>query len=216
MDTPIRIFAVALFRKWWALMSCAAFTVLGIYAAATNKGNLWVVSGSGVLANLFVFVAAYQTWREEHDKYTAEVSKNLRPDIRGEVGVCGYGMEGEGHENGHWSVDSEVVFQLSLCNHRPVTTTLEGIECDGSQLTPPVLFEPSLVSSTGSFPVGTEMPHGIGKTIDVAIAATIDGVRWQDVHPIDLKPLKFYVIDAFGQRHLLQIKRGDRLFASRP
>lgn len=216
MESPIRLFVSALFKKWWALMSCAAFTGLGVYIAATNKGNAWVVGGSAVLAVVFLVVAAYLTWKDEHDNYTAELNRNQAPEIRGEVAVGGYGIEGEGHERGHWSVNSEVIFQLKLCNHRPVNTTLHGIECDGSQLTPPVIFSPWMVHPKGTFPAGTEMPHGIGKTIDIAVAASIDGVRWDDVHPIDLQPLKFYVIDSFGQKHLLKVRQGDRLFASRP
>jgi hypothetical protein len=187
-----------------------------VYAAATNKGNAWVVSGNAMLAVFSFLVAAYQTWKEEHDKYTTELAKNQRPDIRGEVAICGYGIEGEGYENGKWSVNSDLVLQLTLFNHRAVTTTLQDIECDGSQLKPPVVFSPHLAFSTGAFPVGTQMPHGIGTSIEVAVPATIENVRWEDVHPIDLHPLKCYVIDAFGQRHLLQVKSCDRLFPNRP
>jgi hypothetical protein len=168
-------------------MSCAAFTFLGVYVAATDRGNGWVVGGSALLALVFFTVAAYQTWKEEHDRFTSELAKNQKPDIRGEVVICGYGIEGEGYENETWSVNSDVVLQLSLCNHRAVRTTLQDIECDGSQLRPPVVFSPHLAYSTGTFPVGTEMPHGIGTIIDVSVPATIVGVRWKDVHPIDLK-----------------------------
>ena len=107
-------------------------------------------------------------------------------------------------------MDSEVIFQLSLCNHRAATTTLHDIECDGS----PVMFNPNLAYSGDSFPVGIEMLHGIGKSIDIAIPARIDGVQWEDLHPIDLQPLKFSVIDAFGQKHQLKVP-GDRLFPNR-
>jgi hypothetical protein len=198
MQHPIFLFITGLLKRWFALLSCAAFTVVSVYTAAENFGNGWVVGSSAILAIIFFVVAAYQTWNDEHEKYTTEVAKNQRPGIRGEVSVCGYGTEGEGQEHGYWSSDFEVVFQLSLCNYRPVNTTLQGMECDGSQLMPPVVFDSWLVHSSGAFPVGTEMPQGIGKTIDVAVQARIAGVRLHDVHPTDLQPLKCYVVDAFS------------------
>ena len=216
MQNPILLFTAGLLKRWWALLSCAVFTVIGVYAAATNKANSWIVGATAVAAVAMFIVAAYLTWKDERSKYTTELARNQRPDIQGEVGVTGYGINSEGQEHGLWSVGCEVIFKLTLCNHRPVSTTLQSIECDGSQLKPPVVFRAWSVNALGSFPIGTEMPQGIGKSIDVALDATIDGVRWGDVHPIDLAPLKFYVIDAFGEKHLLKVRSGDRLFPERP
>lgn len=215
MVSPVWLFVKALFKGWWAMMSCAAFTALGVYVAATNKGNTWVVGGSAVLAVVFFVVAAYLTWKDEHDRYVHEVAKNQKPEIQGELTVSGYGIETEGHTQGHWSVSSEVFFQLTLCNHRAVNTTLEDLDWDGSHLNPPVVFDDG-VKSMHSDPIGEHLPHGIGRTINVGFVANIDGVKWKDVHPIDLQPLKFYVIDAFGQKHQIKIKPGERLFPNRP
>jgi hypothetical protein len=216
MRNPILLFTAGLLKRSWALLSCAVFTVIGVYAAATNKANSWTVGATAVAAVAMFIVAAYLTWKDEHGKYTAELARNQRPDIQGEVGVSGYGINTEGQEHGRWSVGCEVVFNLTLCNHRPISTTLQRIECDGSQLKPPVVFRAWSVNALGSFPIGTEMPQGIGKSIDLALDATIDGVRWDDVHPIDLAPLRFYVIDAFGEKHLLKVSSGNRLFPERP
>jgi len=49
-------------------MSCAAFTFLGIYAAAANKRNEWIVRGSIILGNCLFAVAAYDVWRDEYRK----------------------------------------------------------------------------------------------------------------------------------------------------
>jgi len=216
MRNPILLFTAGFLKRWWALLSCAVFTVIGVYAAATNKANSWVVSTTVVAAVAMFIVASYLTWKEEHDMYTTELVRNERPDIQGQVGVAGYGISGEHQEEGRWSVSCDVDFQLKLCNHRPVPTTLQKIECDGSRLKPPVVFHTWQVDALDGSPIGTEMPQGIGKTIDLALYTTIDGVRWDDVHAIDLTPLKFYVIDAFGQRHLLTVRPGDRLFSERP
>lgn len=214
MAAPILLFGTGLLRRWWAMMSCAAFTALSVYAAATNKANSWVVAGSAVLAVLFFLIAAYLTWKDEHDGYIQEVERNQKPEIQGELSIVGYGAEFGGHEYGDWSVSQEVSLRLKLCNHRPVDTTLEDLEWDGSQLNPPVVFDDG-VKSMHSNPIGESLPYGIGITIDVGFVANINDVKWEDIDPIDLAPFKFYVVDAFQQRHRIKIKPGERLFERR-
>src|SRR4051812_12902207 len=98
------------------MMSCAGFTALGVYVAATNKGNGWVVGGSAILAVVFFVAASYRTWRDEHGKYVAEIARNPRPKIVGEAfNFSGYGIHGEGQEHGHWIAHSEITFDLFLC-----------------------------------------------------------------------------------------------------
>jgi hypothetical protein len=65
MDVFAR-FVAALWKKWWALMGCAAFTILSLWASIENKSNAWVVTGTGALAVIFFFVAAFGAWSEEH------------------------------------------------------------------------------------------------------------------------------------------------------
>lgn len=54
-------------REWWGLMSCAAFTFLTVYVAATNRSNPWAVGGSAVLGFVFFFVASYRAWKRQND-----------------------------------------------------------------------------------------------------------------------------------------------------
>ena len=215
MQHPVRLFTAALFKHWWELMSCAGFTILSVYIAATNKGNGWVVGGSAFLAAVFFTVAAYRTWRDEHDKYTSEVAKNQRPDVRGEAfDFKGDGVSGDGLYRGHRNAYTGVSFKLFLCNHSPVNTTLKNIDYDGSQLTPPVEFGFDAVDIAfghESFPVDTELPHGIGKTLTVHTEATVDGFRIADVPPIVMDNLQVHVVDAFDQRHPIRIRQGERL-----
>jgi hypothetical protein len=196
-------------------MSCAAFTVLGVYVAAANRGNSWVVGGSAVLAAVFFVVAAYKTWRDEHNKYVDEIAKSLRPDIRGEAfNFSGYGIHGDGHTRGHWSASCDVTFELYFCNHRPINTTLKSLELDGSRLTPTVTFGFDLIDGLRpekAFPVGMEVPHGIGKTITVVVTATVDGMRIPDIPPIVMDNLEVHVIDAFELKHPIRIRPGERL-----
>jgi hypothetical protein len=62
------------FREWWCLMGCAFFTFLGIYVAAANKSNAWVVGSSVVAGTVLFFVAFYRAWmRQNVAKTKAEV-----------------------------------------------------------------------------------------------------------------------------------------------
>lgn len=60
-----------LFRKLWALLSCAAFTAIGLGGLHYNKSNAWVFKASLVVAGLCFVVACFQVWRDEHTTVTA-------------------------------------------------------------------------------------------------------------------------------------------------
>lgn len=61
----VKLFVKALWKHWWAPMSCAIFTAIGIYGAWKEKTNRWYVSAS-LLAGLLLFlVAAFRAWNEE-------------------------------------------------------------------------------------------------------------------------------------------------------
>jgi hypothetical protein len=59
-------FLKALLRQWWALMSCAVFTIIGIWAAARGKSNTWTVEISFAAAAFLLLMAAYRAWKEEY------------------------------------------------------------------------------------------------------------------------------------------------------
>ena len=81
-------FVKAVTKHWWALMSCAVFTIIGIVAAASNRSNSWIVWVSGAAAVILLLVASFLAWR---DKYTdlqnalitiqIERDKSLQPDL---------------------------------------------------------------------------------------------------------------------------------------
>jgi hypothetical protein len=58
-------FAKALFKHWWALMSSAVFTGLGIYSAWRAKTSQWIVAASIVLGVGLFFVSAFLAWNDE-------------------------------------------------------------------------------------------------------------------------------------------------------
>jgi hypothetical protein len=86
MERPIRTFALAFVGHWWEMMGCAAFTFLSIYSAQSNRSNAWGVSASVFLAVCFFMVAAYRTWKPEHDaRRKAEAELNAKPDMKGTI-----------------------------------------------------------------------------------------------------------------------------------
>lgn len=66
------LFLKAILRHWWALMSCAAFTLLGVWATYAQKDRLWIVGASLGLALVCLVVAAYRTWADEHEAWSKE------------------------------------------------------------------------------------------------------------------------------------------------
>jgi hypothetical protein len=56
----------ALWKRWWALMSCAVFTGIGIYAAWYGKSNSWIVWVSCITTVIMFLVASFLAWNEEY------------------------------------------------------------------------------------------------------------------------------------------------------
>jgi hypothetical protein len=69
------LYCKAVGRHWWALMSCALFTVLGIYILHANKSNEWAVKATFALAGLCLLIACFQAWLCEHQKVEAADSE---------------------------------------------------------------------------------------------------------------------------------------------
>jgi hypothetical protein len=209
---PVRLFAAALLKHSWELVFCAIFTILGVYNAASNNGNVALVGASAFLAAVFFGMAAYHAWRDEHDKFTGEVAQYQTPDISGEAfDFSGY--RNQGNERTDWSASHEVTFVLSFRNHSPMNTTLKRIDLDGTRLTPAVLFYTHAAGALGetASPVGLEMPRGIGKQITVRVTAMIGGLRIRQIAPIALDNLAIHIVDAFEQKHPIRIRPGERL-----
>src|SRR5216683_4186262 len=66
----------ATLAHWWALMSCAVSNIVGVYALALQKDNLWLIRSSFVLAGVFIIVAIALAWKEENKRLQAEIENN--------------------------------------------------------------------------------------------------------------------------------------------
>ncbi len=78
----LRQFLAALLKRWWALMSCAAFTALGLIAALSKRSNVWTIGGTALLALAFLLYAAFGVWRDEHGRLLEASVKEQRPVSR--------------------------------------------------------------------------------------------------------------------------------------
>ena len=67
----VQLFLGALGKRWWALLSSAALTILGLYSLATNKTNSWVVGASLGTAVAMLVLASALAWNDEHKRALA-------------------------------------------------------------------------------------------------------------------------------------------------
>lgn len=70
-------FLRAVAKHWWPLMGSGFFVLLGVFAAATNQRNPWIVRTSVILAVVLAFVATYLAWLDEHQA-RGKAETNLR------------------------------------------------------------------------------------------------------------------------------------------
>lgn len=205
--TTLWLYLQALWRHWWSLMGCAAFTFLGIYAAATSQTPAWAVRASFALSAILFFVASYQAWKQERESLTDELSKNQQPDIRGEAYDFGFDEKRIAtqivDEVKHKSLVG-FVFKLDLHNHHNVTTNLVAVELDGGGLPEPVVF------SNLEYPQGILLEYAQSITIKVAGRAEATYVPG-DLKFISLDNLKIYIIDGLRGRHEIHTRQGEQL-----
>jgi hypothetical protein len=64
------LFLKAVAKHWWILLSCAAFTILGIYGLYFSKDNDWLVRSSLRLAGFLLLASCFLAWRDEHKQVT--------------------------------------------------------------------------------------------------------------------------------------------------
>ena len=109
--SEIGTFLKAVGQRWWALMSCAIFTGLGVFSAYANKNNTWIVEASFAAAVVCVFIACYLAWLEEHRKLLTEQAKNQGARIEGEI--LRASIDTKVYENGTWrSIDDGICLTI--------------------------------------------------------------------------------------------------------
>src|SRR5437867_10421357 len=66
-----RLYFKALWKRWWALMSCAVFTFLGMAILAFNVTNELALRATFGAAVLMLLFASYMAWRDEYQGRTS-------------------------------------------------------------------------------------------------------------------------------------------------
>jgi hypothetical protein len=77
----LSLFGGALLKRWWALMSCAVFTFIGLYGLILQKSNRWIIGASFFAAIVLFLVAAFLAWNDEHSAKLKLESDVIAPKI---------------------------------------------------------------------------------------------------------------------------------------
>jgi hypothetical protein len=218
-------FGAVLFKHWWALLSCAVFTVFGVFAMMTKLPNEAVVKGSFGLALALFIVAAFLAWKSEHESYLSEVAKNERPELSGEAygfsasydarplydaDVLNARFDIDGTDDDSGVLKANLYFNLYLYNQRDVPTLIRSIQLDGSKLTPPLEFD--IWPPRNDFLGELELSYSIGKTVDVSGTVLVSGFKsLGDVPSISLDGIGIRVEDSFQQWHAIGVRTGESI-----
>ena len=91
--SEVWIYIKAVSRRWWALRSCAAFTIFGVYCAYRVTRTYWYVKGSFALAGVMLLIACYFAWLDEYRKVKSLTEK---PKLLTEILMAYWDVEGIG------------------------------------------------------------------------------------------------------------------------
>jgi hypothetical protein len=149
---PAWEYVVTVFRLWKMHVSgwILAVIAIGLSIAAaivakdaTNSAMVVKLAAwlSGAAAIWVIFVAQYDAFSEERKKREVAESRNLRPDIRGEL--CGFDLGDtvtHVRQEDEWSVIIPFRCTLTLCNYSPAETNLSSLLLDASATALPIEF----------------------------------------------------------------------------
>jgi hypothetical protein len=210
------------FSVWGRHVSGPIFAVLSIglafaYAHYANNSTAttwllkWAAYVSGVISAFLIFIAQYQVWKAEHDKYETEVHKNEKPEIRGAAFLFhtrgGTRTETAARHGMDKMATFPIAFIMNVCNYRNVKTNLVEIRVDGSRLTPPVDFV-----DIRSDLLGKVLDYGIAQfNVAVYASAQVHGHVLADLKTIPLDNLSVSVYDGFIESHAIIVQQGENL-----
>jgi hypothetical protein len=73
-------FLNAVRKHWWPLMSCAVFTLLGMWVLYANKNNDWALRVTFSAAIFCLFWACFLAWRDKEKEFEELKSKLLKAE----------------------------------------------------------------------------------------------------------------------------------------
>jgi len=86
----LRAFGKSLLVHWWALMSCAAFTILGVVVIITQASPVWTLWATFGLAVAMLLVGSFLAWKDEHQKVIALEDRLRSPRFHLQSGITWY------------------------------------------------------------------------------------------------------------------------------
>lgn len=194
----LKKFLLAIFSNWFSGMSgglTVPFTIFSFLVPSMTYKSIF-----GALAILSAVVTCYSVWSTEYDRAEREVAKNGRPEIIGEVVSIKAESFGRFVKTGLYSEDGFIDVRMYICNSRQVPTSLKDVIVDTSETTPP--FKCQIVE--WMFGDDFTLNPGIGRSLDFRIRIFIPG-KHEEPPTVDLKSLRFWVVDSFGGRHQIPL-----------
>ena len=114
-----------LVKRWWTLMSCALFTILGTYAAYAAKDGAWIVRGTFVLAVVCAILAPVLEWRREKKKRVAAEEALASIPLTLDLVIEAIARQrSAGVTKGGWQ-HGDLFIQASAHLHTPSSVTVE-------------------------------------------------------------------------------------------
>jgi len=118
-------YASAIFGHWWALMSCAVFTILGVIQLALKKSNIWMLRVTFGAAVVLLFIASFLAWQDEHIA-NVSLKRSLddlnMPQLKGNIDQIFTGYETEQKATG--------VYILASIRNTGASSIVEGWSLD--------------------------------------------------------------------------------------
>jgi hypothetical protein len=181
-------------------MGCAAFTFLGIYVAAANKTNTWIVGESGAVGAILFFVASYRAWKRQSDAKTDVAAKLMaatrKPDLQGtfyDVSIRQFPYQDQS-KSGAW-----IDFKIYVCNQSQAETTIRETVITASELSGQSHRFTKNVELHPLSPFWKDvLSYGLGQRF--IAQAGLDGIGFNMIDPATVR---VSVIDAFGVEHPL-------------
>lgn len=172
-------------------------------SATVVRWSAWIMTAAAVWV---VFVAQYDAWREERTRAEAEVARNLKPQIEGELlDFTAGSTHGSSIVDGKHYRHVKFSCRLVMTNRRPVTTNILGCALVGFKCSPSVAFLDTVVS-----PMGVEVIYAKGTLVNISGIAQIEGDGITD-EVVSLDGLYAVVLDGFRDGHEIRALNGNYL-----
>jgi hypothetical protein len=144
---------------------------------------------------------------------TLWAGRTKRTDIQGEAFEFNVCKAFGGSTMPPYATWMGVGFTLAVSNHGSKTTTIE-LQVDGSELQPRAEFKKWFMPEPGKrIPTSrlNRLPPGQKIHLYVTMEAEFPGLNLEAFKLVDLAPLRIWLIDGFGVRHAIPIRRGEVL-----